>query len=341
MSELTILPAEETAAPTREEWLGQRRTGLGGSDIAAILGISGSPFAVWCSKTQPQREDEALPAKRLFWGKALERAIAAGYSDLIHEPIEFLGEVVMRHPEHQWWIGSPDGRLLNRPVGIEIKNRGLDQRYRFGREGTDEIPEEIACQVLHYMPLLSWPSTGRIGADYFDVVVLFGGNDHVLYRVHRDADLEAVIAEKGEAFWRKHVETGVPPEIDGSDAAAWYVRKRFPRNVEAIRQPTDEEAALLESYATARHAAEDADAEKERLENLVKLAIGNAEGLALGKKAVTWKKRKDTEKTDLGEVLAGLRGSLTPDQLAALDELTRKHTRTSEGIRVFYWPRSA
>lgn len=345
MSEPAILFTEDEAATpeaaAREAWLGQRKTGLGGSDIAAILGVSGSPFAVWCSKTMESREEDPVPERRLFWGKELERSIAEGYSKLIGEPIEFMGEVLMRHPLHPWWIGSPDGRRLRSPVGFEVKNRGGEQRSKFGREGTDDIPDAIACQVLHYMPLLSWPELGgKVGADYFEVVVLFGGNDHKIYTVRRDPEIEAVIAEKGEHFWNTYVVPKVAPPLDGSEAASWYVKKRFPRNIEGIRTPTEEEFALLVECQKAREESAAAEAEQDRVENLVKAAIGDADGLAFGKKAVTWKKRKDSEKTDMEAVFGDLRATLPPEQLALLSELTQKHTRAVEGVRAFYFPKS-
>ena len=50
---------------TREEWLEQRRKSIGGSDAAAIVGLSkwASPFSIWAEKTgktPPKEDNEAM-----------------------------------------------------------------------------------------------------------------------------------------------------------------------------------------------------------------------------------------------------------------------------------------
>ena len=44
---------------TREEWLARRRSGIGGSDVAAVLGLSPwkSPRQVWLDKTTDAVDD--------------------------------------------------------------------------------------------------------------------------------------------------------------------------------------------------------------------------------------------------------------------------------------------
>ena len=44
---------------TREEWLARRRSGIGGSDVAAVLGLSPwkSPRQVWLDKTTDATDD--------------------------------------------------------------------------------------------------------------------------------------------------------------------------------------------------------------------------------------------------------------------------------------------
>ena len=44
---------------TREEWLARRRSGIGGSDVAAVLGLSPwkSPRQVWLDKTTDISDD--------------------------------------------------------------------------------------------------------------------------------------------------------------------------------------------------------------------------------------------------------------------------------------------
>ena len=60
----------------RKDWLDVRKTGIGGSDVAAVLGISPwkSPLDVFLDKTgksAPEPENDAM-----YWGTRLETLVA-------------------------------------------------------------------------------------------------------------------------------------------------------------------------------------------------------------------------------------------------------------------------
>jgi putative phage-type endonuclease len=64
----------------RDEWLEQRRHGIGGSDAAAALGLSPwkTPLSLYLEKTgdaRPFRDNESM-----LWGRVLEPAIRAEYT---------------------------------------------------------------------------------------------------------------------------------------------------------------------------------------------------------------------------------------------------------------------
>ena len=65
-----------TEGMSNEEWLNWRKKGLGGSDIAAILGISkwSSAIDIWLQKTN-QKFDETIENEAMTWGKILEASI--------------------------------------------------------------------------------------------------------------------------------------------------------------------------------------------------------------------------------------------------------------------------
>ena len=61
---------------SREEWLAHRRNGIGGSDAAAVVGMSEytSPYMLWCDKTGRSKETEETEALRQ--GRDLEEYVA-------------------------------------------------------------------------------------------------------------------------------------------------------------------------------------------------------------------------------------------------------------------------
>jgi putative phage-type endonuclease len=64
---------------TRDEWLAARRTGIGGSDIAAILGLSPwrTPLDVYRDKVDGAEQPET---EAMRWGRLLEDVIAREYA---------------------------------------------------------------------------------------------------------------------------------------------------------------------------------------------------------------------------------------------------------------------
>ena len=66
------------------DWLKERQKGIGGSDVAAILGMSPwrTPYQVWEEKTTPIDETAAEDDRpALYWGRVLEAPIRQAYAD--------------------------------------------------------------------------------------------------------------------------------------------------------------------------------------------------------------------------------------------------------------------
>lgn len=66
----------ETEGLSREKWLRYRKQGIGGSDVAAILGISkwNSAISLWLNKTN-QTEDDTQENEAMEWGTIMEPVI--------------------------------------------------------------------------------------------------------------------------------------------------------------------------------------------------------------------------------------------------------------------------
>jgi putative phage-type endonuclease len=178
----------------------ERRTGLGGSDAAAALGLSPwqSPYDLWEQKSglaPPLQQSEPM-----LWGKLLEDVIRGEYARRTGIEVKPVKEMV-RHPARPWMFAHIDGKVG--PVGdviLEIKTT-RDARG-WGEPTTDEIPLHYLVQVHHYLAVTA--------AQVCDVAVLIGGQDFRLYQVTRDSDIERDLIEQEEAFW-SFVERGVPP----------------------------------------------------------------------------------------------------------------------------------
>ena len=63
---------------TREEWLAERNKGIGGSDIATILGLSKwkSPLQLFLEKTGKVVAEDLSDKEVIYWGNVLEDVVA-------------------------------------------------------------------------------------------------------------------------------------------------------------------------------------------------------------------------------------------------------------------------
>lgn len=247
-----------------------RSSGLGGSDIAGIVGLSPhkTQFGVYCDKrglTDPIEQTE-----RMRMGRILEPVVCQLYSEATGTtPLWF--DKTIRHEKEPIVIGTPDARLDEAwQRGFEAKTAGLDQAWRWGAEG-DLIPQEYLIQCQWYMLLT--------GAPAWVIAVLIGGDTFKTFDLVAAPDLQGMLLEAGRRFWRDHIEKQNPPPIDASFAARDYLRKTFPEGVGEPREATVHEAELMSEIVRAKKELKFVTDRTETLQNELKLSIGDAKGL--------------------------------------------------------------
>ena len=215
----------------REEWLQQRKAGLGGSDIGAILGLSKfrTPVDVWMEKTgRTAGQDETL---QMRFGSYAEDFVAHEYSAktgravqrfttmLHHSTAPILGNVDrLVIPEGQ--KRAAHQREIRTDRGLECKTVSAFATYNddeWGPEGTDQVPASYLVQCATYMALT--------GCQFWDLAALFGNQEVRIYNLNRDQDLEEEVIARADEWWTKHVIADVAPEpICLSDVKALYPR---------------------------------------------------------------------------------------------------------------------
>ena len=274
----------------RDAWLESRRAGIGGSDIAAILGLSpwGNALSVWLDKKGLSSPKEETVQMKM--GHRLEPVIADMYSEATGNELAMAG--LMVHPDFPFIIGTPDRLNVTHPnAGLEIKTANVFRGISgWGDPGTDEIPENYLLQCVWYMAVAN--------RDIWDVAVLIGGADFRIYKIHRDKDLENALIERAADWWKKYIIGNEEPPIDGSVAAAEYLTRRFSHNVEPLKIATQEVDDILVKMLASRLAIGQLEGQLATYENQVKLFIGDAAGVESTGFRATWKNSKDSEKTD-------------------------------------------
>jgi putative phage-type endonuclease len=200
------------------EWHAARANGLGGSEIAAVLGLSkwASRYSLWHEKKG--RIPERVQNKAMTVGKYVEPSILAWWADQHPELYPAQGGTY-QSAERPWQVANPDTIALDtesKPAGVvECKFAIYD--YEWGVEGTDQIPPYYLAQCRWYLDVF--------GLDVCYVAVLFGGSGRFAeYVVKQDqADVQLMRAE-GQAFIDS-LELNVRPDIDSHGATYEVLRE--------------------------------------------------------------------------------------------------------------------
>lgn len=326
----TITP-ESIVEARRQGWLDQRRRAIGGTDVAAILGLSKwrSPMQVWLDK---KGLAETMTNEAMAWGKRLERSILEGYSESVGHPIEFADPYDFITSKQVPILGaSLDARWLDgdrRPVDAKNTRWKSDE---WGEAGSDQIPAYYACQLAVQMHVTDTPAA--------DLAVLFSGQQFERFTVYRDPEIEAMILEKVAAWWERHIVQDVPPDVDGSKGTTEWLAKRSRQQSDVMATPTPEAYEAARALCKIKPQIKQLETEQARLENLLKQGIGEAAGIA---GIATWKAAKDSEKVDwegaardLARRLYAAEGGPGTDYRPLLDSTVSNFTTTKPGSRRF------
>jgi putative phage-type endonuclease len=256
MTATTLEPVRLGSFESGTEAFNQMRaTRLGGSEIAAVVGLHPyeSHLSLWFRKkgfTPPQPDNQLME-----WGRLLEPLVfrkfaerhdtshELHYSDWNYNPGSYT------HPDRDWQLASPDGISASGTAIVEVKT--VQNELDWGEENTNQIPINYRCQVLWNMDVMA--------ADHCWLPVLIRGAFYREYLVEMDDEAQADLAllrEAGQKFIQSLHEDKQPP-IDGHDATYKAIRERHPAiDPGDVEIPGDLATAYLQSVLLERAAKE-------------------------------------------------------------------------------------
>lgn len=202
----------DTADLRREDWLNYRRLGIGGSDAAAIMGVS--PFAtirdLYFDKIgiTPviEEEEENWVAKEV--GHRLEDLVAMIFAKKTGLEV-FPVRKMFRHPLYPFMLADVDYfiRFPDGSIGIlECKTCNYNAKDKWADDG---IPDNYVFQVRHYLAVMN------MNKAY--IACLYGNNENeFVYRcLERDAREEEELIDQEKYFWEEYVEKKIEPPYSG------------------------------------------------------------------------------------------------------------------------------
>jgi putative phage-type endonuclease len=242
--------------PGTPEWHAARAKGIGGSEIAAVLGLSPfeSRFSLWHRKMQlsaPVVENDVM-----YWGNRLEAVIRDEFTKRHNDfEVDICGTWCASG--RPWQVANPDGlvwemngRAHSADALLEVKTAYNDDGW--GEEGTEEIPVYYRTQCLWYLDVF--------GLQVCHVAVLISGSDYREYRVEYSRDEAVFMRERAREFLDT-LTPGQRPAIDSHAATYQVVREMHPE-IDDVNVDVPEDIA--EQYLVANADYKAAEAEKHR-----------------------------------------------------------------------------
>lgn len=254
------------------EWHALRVNGIGGSEIAAIMGKSPyeSRFSLWHRKkgtVGPVAENEMMR-----WGKALEAPILARY--MTEHPEYITGQRgTFQNLDRPYQIANPDCLLHPKddpPIGsgdepvrlLEIKTSPMGDGW--GRPGSDIIPEHYRMQVLWYLDTFDLKVA--------DIAVLISGCDYREYTVHWDEGKVGTLRAFAQDFMNS-LEDNHRPDIDAHGETYVAIKELNP-DIDPL--PTDIKEQTAIEFINSRRVLAEAEARASLARNILADEMGTA-----------------------------------------------------------------
>lgn len=274
----------------REAWLELRKSGIGSSEVATILGINPweTPYQLWRQKKgldAPKQETFAMKA-----GHYLEEAVSMFWHDETNRTIikSSAGDWLIRNDDKPFLQVSPD-RTYWLTESRRPQDKGiLECKTTQMKVDPEDLPKHWFCQLQYQLGVaelqqgsLAWLCSGRE----------FGYKD-----LEFVPDFFEWIVEEVTKFWVDNILGNREPDaVNVADVLIKYNRHTEGKIIEASLDTY----LAYEDLRQVREQLAQLEDDKEELEEKIKLAFGDAEAISYqGQTLATWKAPKPSEKFD-------------------------------------------
>ena len=290
-----------------------RKTGIGGSDAAAIVGLGkySTPLSVYLDKTTDAIKETTEVMTR---GNVLEPFVQSLFERKTGWKVQNNLQT-QRNPDHPFMLANLDGLLPSERAIAEFKTAVYTKgtKEEWGDEGTDEIPKHYLIQVAHYASVMN--------ADTVHIGVLFGdeklfnsyrllqeireetghpiqfdrlGCDFRVYVYKRHDDLTRKLINKERSFWFDHVLKNNPPAPQDGNIDDFL--KAYPIANDRVVCVSEADMAKIQRLNEIKKQRKELDAQEETAKADVLKLFGGSSVLVDSSNAplATWKNKSTT-----------------------------------------------
>jgi putative phage-type endonuclease len=265
----------------------QRKFYIGGSDAAAICGLSKwkTAYEVWLDKIgQGFQKEETLPMKV---GTMMESIVADLWASQYNKKIKKSNKTLFSK-DYPFIGGNIDRLIVGEKSFLEVKTAG----ERFSKDWDDnKIPLQYLIQCLHYLYVTQY--------EYCYLGVLIGNSELKSYQIYYkdyQKQIEQIIQKEVE-FWNKYVIPKVPPPVIAEDSE--ILQQQF---INEIKGPTqeldlsndDEVQLLLENLEAYKQDKKKLEEQISEIENKIKIKLGEYQVAKTSRYIIEWKVQERT-----------------------------------------------
>lgn len=299
----------------RKQWLKERQSYIGGSDIGCILGVNKykSALDIFLDKTKEVvSESISQPA---YWGNVLEDPVAKKYAEETGYKVYGAPGLIL-HPLHKF-VGANIDRWVVDDKGekriLECKTAHFLKAKEWGEQGTDQIPVTYLYQVAYYAAVCN--------VEKVDIAVLIGGQDFRIYQYRKNSDFEHKLMEAACAFWNNYVRKGIVPEATTEE----YVSTLYPESNGLSIKAGKELLQSIEELKSIKLQEKKIAKLRLETENKIKAGMGRNESIIdqEGNLLATWKNSKSRQILD------------TKKLKEENEDVYKKYLTTKEANRIF------
>lgn len=267
---------------TREQ-IETRKSYLGGSDAAAILGLSRykTPLEVWAWKTGQVVPDDISDKVYIKLGNKLEQTVAEFFMEETGKKVQRVNETIF-HPKYPFLGANLDRKVIGEDAILECKTANMFKTREW--EG-EEIPIEYIIQCVHYLAVT--------GIKKAYIAVLIGNMDFKWKEIKRDEKVINDMVAKEVAFWNNFIVPKVMPmTITSEDGGILYAL--FPKAAEeSIIELGDDTNALVEALDSMQADYKVLEKEIEEQKNCLRAKLKTFETGVTNKFKITWKNQTE------------------------------------------------
>lgn len=231
----------------REQWLEERRKGIGSSDAAAIIGLDPykSPLQVLFDKLGMMQEKEINEAMR--FGIEAEQYVADRFTEATgKETVTFVNSI-SANPKYPFALASIDRFIPAEQTFVEIKTTSM---WNLGKFKDGKYPAHYYVQCVHQMAVLD--------VLYCYLAVYIPQVEFKWFKIERNMEEEEALMQAEKEFWENYVLKKVIPQDLSHENSFEAVKRAFFDGQEGSIQLIDSEEWLNKLLVL--------QAEKKRLE---------------------------------------------------------------------------